>query len=356
MKKKIKDFIYIKFSILFAIYHSLTKNGKSEYRAFVENSGKYVSFKNYYKESANYKLLFIKFINLKIRYEATEEDYFIYEFYKRTEAEIATYITNGRRSRLFRAADDEKYWNIFGNKQDFFGIFKEYMQNECIFVKGAEDEAAFREFCRGREEIIVKPVKGERGQGIRKFEITDEESILEAWKGCINMGDAVQVEKVLKNAPEIAAFHPQSLNSIRLSIVLDKAGNPHIMAALIRTGTGENIVDNGHHDGVFASINPENGMIITSGYNQVGESFECHPDSGIRFIGTVIPKWDELKKLAVAVARTVPSMRYIGWDYILDDSGKWILIEGNEPGAIDIHQQSLRKGLYKDYSELIFND
>ena len=31
-------------------------------------------------------------------------------------------------------------------------------------------------------------------------------------------------------------------------------------------------------------------------------------------------------------------MRYIGWDWVLTSDRQWILIEGNEPGGIDVHQ------------------
>lgn len=121
----------------------------------------------------------------------------------------------------------------------------------------------------------------------------------------------------------------------------------------IRTGRGSNVVDNSHYDGVYAAVDVNTGIICSLGYNLLGEKFVKHPDSYVVFAGFQIPKWQELLKLAKNIASINHNLRYIGWDFVLTPNYEWLLLEGNEPGGIHIHQQPLNKGLYNEYKSLI---
>lgn len=321
---------------------------------FINEANKYSSFKHYFKEGTDYKKLFKEYLYLDSKFGCTVTDYLLYEFYRLSEREMETYITNRRRYEMYQYADVEKDWHIFGNKEDFFDVFKEYMSQECIFVSKDCKKEVFEDFCRDKKMIIIKPVMGERGQGIQKLLVNTDDLITEAWENVVEMGETVQVESVLRNCKEIELFHPESLNSIRLSIVIDSHGEPHILAATLRTGSGNNYVDNGHSGGVYAALDPDSGLVISCGYNAKGEQFIQHPDSNIVFEGTKIPCWETLIQTAKDVSKKVPTMRYIGWDWILNEEYNWVLIEGNEPGGIDIHQHPLKRGLYREYSSLIY--
>ena len=55
---------------------------------------------------------------------------------------------------------------------------------------------------------------------------------------------------------------------------------------------------------------------------------ECHPDSGCKYKGWVIPRWNELLTLVEECHRNFDGHRYVGWDFALTANG-WVLIEGN---------------------------
>lgn len=61
------------------------------------------------------------------------------------------------------------------------------------------------------------------------------------------------VEDVILQHSDMAALHPESLNTLRVVTVLNGEG-PHIVYAYIRIGNGGRSVDNLHAGGMYAPI------------------------------------------------------------------------------------------------------
>ena len=267
-----------------------------------------------------------------------------------SEVKVDSYISMRRRSLLFRKSDEKELLHIMANKKDFFDEYKDYMSKDVCFSRGNEKNV-FWDFCQKNKEIVIKPIDGEKGKNIERLLIDSPEVIDYAWSKCQN--GSFFIEKAMFNCPELASFHTKSLNTIRVATAIDGKGNAHIFAATLRTGTGNNCVDNGSHFGVFASIDVDSGEANSFGFNSKGQSFIRHPDSKLIFPGFVVPKWAELLSIAKIVALKNPGLRYIGWDYVLNEQYQWILLEGNEPGGVDILQLPLGKGLFFDISNIL---
>ncbi len=297
------------------------------------------------------KKLFYHYLYLRFKYGVSMIDYFLYEFYRSSDFDVTRYMTERQRVELYRYADQGDYLHICANKKDFYETFSEYMQKDCMFVDSEADKEDFLKFVQGKKEIIAKPRDGQRGIGVTKLNVEGDEAVKEAWAYCLK--DRLLVENVITGCRELEVFHPLSLNTIRVSTAMTKTGEVHIMAATIRTGVGDNYVDNGHSHGVYAAIDVETGVISTIGYNANGERFPAHPNTGVPFGGTQIPCWAELRELVVKAAQKVPQLRYVGWDWALDKDYNWILIEGNEPGGIDVHQHPGFTGLYQKYYDVL---
>lgn len=334
--------------------YAKTGKGQELLDTFNERCQNTYPINTYELDTKNKEALFAECIYYRYKYGASVVDYFLYEFYRCAEREVATFMTERNRAELYRFADDELYLHIFGNKKDFFAEFQEYMQKNCLFIEETTTKEEFTDFVDDKEKIIVKPVDGQRGIGVELLTVMTESEIDAVWRKCLAGG--FLVEKVIEGCSELQAFHPKSLNTIRVSTAVTKSGVPHIMAATIRTGTGNHNVDNGHSEGIYAAIDIKTGMINTVGYNANGYRFPCHPDSGKVFAGTRIPKWKELCELSKEVAVHIPQMRYIGWDWALNNKYEWILIEGNEPGGIDVHQHPVFTGLLKQYKDILYKD
>ncbi len=319
-----------------ASMYSITPAGKGEEQEFVNFCNRRFPIRTFNLNEHQIKLLFKEYVYLRYKFGFSMIDYFLYELYRGSELIESLYMSDRDRIKIHHQVNQSDYLHYFGDKKDFYNKFHMYMQKDCIFVEDESDKPGFEKFVADKDKVVIKPRDGQRGIGVEIASVTTEEQIQKTWEKCLK--DKLLVEKVIKGCKEIQAFHELSLNTIRISTVLDPKGKAHILSATIRTGTGAHVVDNGHSDGVYAAIDVDTGMISTIGYNANGDRFPVHPDSCKAFAGFVIPEWDRLKEVATEVAEIIPQMRYIGWDWVLDEDHRWLLIEGNEPGGIDVHQ------------------
>jgi len=338
-------------SCFFTFLYLRSGGGKRAFGEFAGLCRQRYPIREYALSAKEQKKLFYHYLYLRFKYGASMIDYFLYEFYRSSDFDVARYMTERQRVALYRYADDKDYLHICANKKDFYGVFSEWMQKECMFVEGEGDKPAFLAFVSGKKEIIAKPRDGQRGIGVAKLCVEGREAVEKAWEHCLK--DKLLVEKVIEGCDELEAFHPLSLNTIRVSTAMTRAGDVHIMAATIRTGVDDNFVDNGHSHGVYAAIDVDTGVISTIGYNANGERFPAHPNTGVPFAGVQIPRWQELRELVVRAAKRVPQLRYVGWDWALDRDYRWVLVEGNEPGGIDVHQHPGFVGLYQKYHDVL---
>lgn len=321
---------------LISLFYSHSGAGKSERLEFMKLCNCRFPVRTFKLSNSQKESLFRNYIYLRYKYGFSMIDYFLYELYRGSECVESLYMSDRDRIKIHHKVNQSEYLHYFGDKKDFYDKFSCYMQQECIFIDNIDDASLFRSFVKDKEKIVIKPRDGQRGIGVEIVSVLTEEEIKSAWEKCLT--NKLIVEKVIIGCDEVQAFHVLSLNTIRISTVIDPEGKAHILSATMRTGTGMHVVDNGHSDGVYAAIDVDTGMITTIGYNANGDRFPVHPDSGKPFAGFVVPKWSELRAMAIEVAEVIPQMRYIGWDWVLDKEHNWLLIEGNEPGGIDVHQ------------------
>lgn len=310
------------------------------------------SFKQYYPNygDISIKTVYKDYLTCMLQYSISSKDYFAYDWLNRSDYARKDYITNRKNDELYLKYDDQTLCPIMADKVKFNTHYKDFIQRDWLFIDADATKDAFVSFCRKHDRIIVKPKDGQRGNGVRIVDVRTEESIGKAWTEVSNK--QLLVEEVLIQG-DLAQFHPQSVNTVRISTAIDKEGMPHIMASSIRFGRGENFVDNAHSGGVFCGIDVESGMIISPGIDKSNTHYLYHPDTKRPFLGYIIPQWSELKKTAIKAAKVLPGLRYIGWDWVLCKDGHWELLEGNEPGNPDVLQLGLGRGLYSKYKSIL---
>jgi glutathione synthase/RimK-type ligase-like ATP-grasp enzyme len=87
---------------------------------------------------------------------------------------------------------------------------------------------------------------------------------------------------------------------------------------------------------MLAVLNGE-GVITTDAINEKNEVFSAHPATGTVFKGFKIPFYAEAEELVRQAARTVPEIRYAGWDVAVTETGP-LFIEANHNPAYDFFQ------------------
>ena len=156
---------------------------------------------------------------------------------------------------------------------------------------------------------------------------------------------------MLFRSPEMAAFHPESINSARIPCIACNDGL-HFLTSLFRMGKGSSVVDNAGAGGVFAAVDPTTGTVTTDGVDEAGGSYIKHPDTGLAIKGFTLPEWGDAIKLVTKLMPLIPECRYIAWDFAHTVDG-WTVVEANAYGGFAAVQIADGIGLRKEVERLI---
>ncbi len=287
-------------------------------------------------------------------YGTSISDYFAYGFYKLRRSGRNEYITFRRYHKIQNVCNPRtEDREICRNKVNFNHRFKNYLGRDWLDVTTSTYEELER-FCMRHDVIFIKEISGFRGIGTNKYitaEIPDIHKLYDTLTSDQN-ARYIAEEKISQNT-ELSEFHPWSVNTIRIVTLYDnKADTVYFMNARLRMGNKRNHVDNFHFDGIGANINIETGVIDTIGYDVHNNTYIHHPETGKQIIGFQIPYWAECKQFAEKAAKSLPEIRYVGWDIVIKEDGSCILIEANDNADHDF-QQLHNKGLWAEYKQIL---
>lgn len=192
------------------------------------------------------------------------------------------------------------------------------------------------EIAKGYTPFMIKIAAGSGGgRGIKRVEmINDVEKTFDEY------GRDFICQSVLKEHETLARFNPECINTIRV-LSLNINDKCDILSSFVRMGGLGSIVDNLHsskgtgvlvglkQDGTFHSFG------IDKNYNKVMQA-----PTGITFEGLKLEYYQEVKEFVQYWhQRSFPFANLIGWDIIINESGKPIVIEVNLDSAdIAAHQ------------------
>lgn len=262
-----------------------------------------------------------------------------FEYWKLNEAQRDEFISCSEMQCIYRKMVQPQVKTVFWNKILFLNRFSAFAQRRWLEVK----KASFEEFADmvRQSDCIAKPIEGWRGQGIRIIRKADENTDLQSLYN-ESVRDNILLEERVHACKEIEAFHPASLNTVRVVTI----SNPQkcvVFGAILRMGTGDSIIDNTHNGGIFASIDVKTGIIETDGLDSNGNHYTEHPDSHIKIKGFQIPHWDKVVETCSAASKVMPKTVFAGWDVVILDGGRVGLIEGNHGPDFDGGMQAPKK-------------
>lgn len=272
---------------------------------------------------------------------------FQYEFWRLTEAQREEYISRLRMKYFYWRYVPGIYKVVFRDKNKFLVAYKKYIHRKWLYVP----DASYDEFFHlvSDSDCMAKPTDGTCGQGIFKiYKSDDPKTVKELYDKCVKY--RMLVEECIVACDELQAFHPQSLNSIRV-VTFSNKEKSMVFSSRFKMGVGDSVIDNVHAGGLYAQVNVDTGIVETDGISVNGDFCECHPDTGIRIKGFQIPKWDEIVNTCFEAAR-MSENPIIGWDVVVNGKGEVEFIEGNHGPDIDT-SQTPQKGLKKKIYSLI---
>ncbi len=290
-----------------------------------------------------------------VAYGITPDEYLLHDFKNKK--------TSYRRTILSRKHKDEECVKQLGkdflsffyqlkDKWEFYSITKPFFHRDVVRVDSEADFSLIESFCMKHPVFIAKPRMASSGIGVQKIDCSQWDSIQSLFVYFCHENDGLWLfEELIEQDPLMAAWHPSSVNTVRIPSIMTKKG-PVVILPLFRTGINGNLVDNCHNNGGLMSVpDAKTGIIVSDGYDIYTNAIKAHPNSGFTFKGYQIPKWQELIDTAAAVHKSLPSKhKYVGFDFALTKDG-WMLVEGNWGNFP--HQVCVGYGIRKEFERLM---
>ena len=269
-------------------------------------------------------------------------------YYARTGIEDPRFIDNCFHYYFYVDIFNDTKYTSYKDKNYLSKLFPEVHQaktiamNICGYYYDANyemiDQEAFIQLCAEYPgEMVIKPSRGTSGGVGVEFlhaNITREEveqALKPYHKNFI-------VQQAIKQHPDLAAISPKSINTIRLMTYLVN-GTVRPLSAVLRMGIGEARVDNLSFGGIACGIDAS-GRCTKYAIDKMGNMYEKHP-SGCVFLGTKIPSYNKVLKMADTMHKKLPMFGTIAWDITVDEQGEPVLIEFNTWYAqLALHQVS----------------
>lgn len=294
------------------------------------------------------------------KYGSYYSEYFLFGYEGKDAEYRNSFITEGIRLSYYPRMNQRKNTDLLENKYRTYKKFQDMYKREIIRVKKNEEPTEenlkkLEEFAERHKTYVVKPVYAAFGNSVRTETLSMYESVEEAHKRYCKYGAVI--EELIEQGEEMARIHAGSVNTLRIptAIIKDENGDPKIQLfhPSLRMGRGDSFVDNFSAGGVSALIDPETGVIYTDGADKKGHSFECHPDSGIRFKGFQIPQWDEAVAMVKEAAMMIPDNHYCGWDLAYSAQHGWCMVEANCTAQMGAMQMVTKEGRKAELEALI---
>lgn len=179
--------------------------------------------------------------------------------------------------------------------------------------------------------VVIKPIlDSSSGKNVRVLNIKNSKDTISQKK----LEDILKeynknyiIQECIKNCNELASFHPNSINTVRLiTYVLD--GKFYHCPITVRMGCNGKNVDNSHAGGLSVGIN-EDGICKKYAFKESGERYEKHPNTNVKFENYKVPLIPEMINIAYECHKRTPHMQMISWDMTINDKNQITLIEVN---------------------------
>lgn len=283
-------------------------------------------------------------------YGVSPEEYFRYEFYKISRAKRRDYAAGRKIWRFFDHMNPPKKWDDLTDKARFHEVYSTVTGREALFAATAGFDE-FQAFVHKHPRFFAKPYDGTFGMGVRIVSCGSDEEMREEYERLRR--EQYLIEELIDQCAELKAFHPPSLNTIRLHTIVTKAGTAEAFPyASLRFGRGGHIADNFTcQSGLTCMYESDSGLITTPAVDSMGNRYDYHPDTHLKIVGFQIPAWNEVLAVAKKAALIRPALRMVGWDVGINADYAPVIIEGNpRPDPISVQSDLTgRWSLFQQY-------
>lgn len=285
--------------------------------------------------------LYIDLVYCLHRYGFSFDDYFIFNLRDKSESARKKFVSDKLRYYYCDLLNDDSIEQIMTDKFACYQHYQPFYKREVIRINSAADQSKFIDFISRHKRVICKPIGEHSGHGIKILNI-EEINPSECFNELLEHGECV-IEEVITQGDALAQLNPTSVNTCRFTTFTINH-EVEVIACTLRMGVGKNQLDNAGLGGIYASVDPVSGIIISDARNYNGDHYLFHPTTKIAIPGFVLPQWDQALQLIRNMALHIPGTTLISWDIAYSTDG-WCMVEANDNGAWEILQSNLNIGL-----------
>ena len=285
-----------------------------------------------------------------LAYGFLPSEYICFELENKSPKERKAFVSDIDKNIFGYSVNDITVMQGIINKGESYKNYTRFFHREGIVIEGKDDFNNFVTFVEKHPVFVKKAVLSMMGRGIELVDINKIGiPVNEYFDELIKSGQYLLEERVIQSE-SMSRFNPSSVNTIRCITLRLENDEVVVPWCFMRTGKGGSFVDNAGSGGLLFGVNPGTGEIISNAYDEYNNCYECHPDTGIHFIGERIVRWDEMLTFCKSAALEFENVSFLSWDMALTDSG-WDVIEINEIGQFIGPQTAMKKGIKKELKE-----
>lgn len=184
------------------------------------------------------------------------------------------------------------------------------------------DEVVARCFPGGTDDEVI--VKGESSNQGRAITVVDREGFAALDLGRI--GDAV-IQRRIRQHPFFEGIVPGCTATVRVTTV-HRAGHVRLVGSYLRVGrSGERYLRATRL--LRVAVVDADGSLASDAFAPDWSRLQVHPDSGFAFEGARLPAYHDMVETCRRLHARVPQFTIVGWDVIVDDDGRTVVLEWN---------------------------
>lgn len=247
------------------------------------------------------------------------------------------FLTLGQRLKYDKKHNSREQTSIVINKEKVLFLFHDFIKRDWCGRTYHSSEEDYAIFAQKHARGIIKPLESSGGNGVEIIS-TDLSSTGETLYELCKRKNVI-IEELILQHEELNRMYPKAINTVRILTNSSK-----VIGAALRMGADGGEVDNAHAGGIYAEIDIETGIVVSTGHRYTDERFIKHPYTGTIIPGFQIPMWNRLLELVSSASRLVENMGLIGWDIAVTPDGPTIVEVNNWPG-VELIQSPLGHGL-----------
>ena len=259
-------------------------------------------------------------------------NYLDFEFYNKPFSTRREFLTDGYNNTITVICNNYSYLSLANNKARTNELFANFLHRDWLNMRKCTFEE-FSIFIGKHPRFFSKPIASSFGIGAKVISVNSDEDVKKVFAKFKGKGRLL--EEIIVQHEDLAAFCPDTVNTIRINTILDIHNVAHILTTSGRFGRIGKVVDNFNGGGCSVVIDSKTGIVISDAVNEFHERTKEHPDTGKIFKGFQYPSWKKVRETVKAMAKLIPQLRRIAWDIAINEKGDPVIVEanGNFPGV-----------------------